>query len=246
MEKIGEITMWGLVFGMLGTTLGGIIGAFLGVKSNKILSFVLEFAAGLMTAIICFDLIPEAMEFANLTGCIIGIIIGVICMVLCDEIINRVNFSKKNVRDSNLFKTGMIICIGLAVHNFPEGLAIGSGFEASASLGLSLAIAIAIHDVPEGVSIALPINNSGYGRFKAILLTAMSGVTTGIGAFFGAIIGNISRELIGLSLAFAAGAMLYIVSCELIPQSNQMYKGRFSSFGNILGIMLGILAKVIA
>ena len=112
-------------------------------------------------------------------------------------------------------------------------------------MGLSLAIAIAIHDVPEGVSIALPINKSGYGKFKAILLTALSGVTTGIGAFFGAIIGNISKELIGLSLAFAAGAMLYIVSCELIPKSNQMYKGRFSSFGNILGITFGILAKVV-
>lgn len=91
----------------------------------------------------------------------------------------------------------------------------------------------------------MPINKSGYGKFKAVLLTALSGVTTGIGAFFGAIIGNISKGLIGISLAFAAGAMLYIVSCELIPKSNQMYKGRFSSFGNILGITLGILAKII-
>ena len=124
-------------------------------------------------------------------------------------------------------------------------MAIGSGFEASSRLGLSLAIAIAIHDVPEGMSIAIPINNSGYGKMKAIILTALSGVTTGIGAFFGAIIGNTSRELIGISLAFAAGAMLYIVSCELIPQSNQMYKGRFASFGNIFGIVFGILTKVI-
>lgn len=236
----------GLFLECFGTTLGGVIGACLKVKSNKILSFVLEFAAGLMTAIICFDLIPESLEFADLTGCIIGIIIGVIVMILCDELINRINFAKKNISNNTLFKTGMIICVGLAVHNFPEGLAIGSGFDASTSLGLSLAIAIAIHDVPEGISIALPINNSGYGKFKAILLTALSGVTTGMGAFFGAIIGNVSRELIGLSLAFAAGAMLYIVSCELIPESNKMYKGRFSSFGNILGITLGILAKVIA
>lgn len=245
MENIGTITMYGLLFGMLGTTLGGVMGAFLNIHSNKILSFVLEFAAGLMTAIICFDLIPEALEFANITGCLIGIIIGIVVMILCDELINRINFSKKNIHNNTLFKTGMIICIGLAVHNFPEGLAIGSGFDASTTLGLSLAIAIAIHDLPEGISIALPINNSGYGKFKAILLTALSGITTGFGAFFGAIIGNISEELIGFSLAFAAGAMLYIVSCELIPESNKMYKGRFSSFGNILGVTLGILAKVI-
>ena len=246
MEEIGKITSLGLFFGMMGTTLGGIIGAFLNVKSSKILSFILEFAAGLMTAIICFDLIPEALEFSNITGCILGIIIGVICMILCDELINKINFTKRNIKNNTLFKTGMIICIGLAVHNFPEGLAIGAGFEAAASLGFSLAIAIAIHDVPEGISIALPVKNSGYGKFKAIFLTAMSGVTTGIGAYFGAIVGNISRQLIGISLSFAAGAMLYIVSCELVPQANRMYKGRFASFGNILGITLGILAKVIA
>lgn len=151
MESIGTITIYGLIFGMLGTTLGGIIGACLNVTSNKILSFVLEFAAGLMTAIICFDLIPEALEFSNVSGCLVGIVVGVMVMILCDELINRINFAKKNISNNTLFKTGMIICIGLAVHNFPEGLAIGSGFDASTSLGLSLAIAIAIHDVPEGM-----------------------------------------------------------------------------------------------
>ena len=124
-------------------------------------------------------------------------------------------------------------------------MAIGSGFEASSKLGLSLALAIAIHDIPEGMSIAIPLNNSGYGKFKAIILTALSGITTGIGAFFGAIIGNDSQKLVGISLAFAAGAMLYIVSCELLPESNQMYKGRFASFGNITGIVVGIIAKMI-
>lgn len=96
-----------------------------------------------------------------------------------------------------------------------------------------------------GMSIALPISQSGYGKVKAVILTALSGITTGIGAFWGAIIGNVSQEFIGISLAFAAGAMLYIVSCELLPESNQMYKGRFASFGNIFGIVFGIVAKVI-
>ena len=151
MESIGTIAIYGLIFGMMGTTFGGIIGACLQVHSNKILSFVLEFAAGLMTAIICFDLIPEALEFSNMGGCMIGIMIGVLVMILCDEVIKHMDFAKKNIHNNTLFKTGMIICVGLAVHNFPEGLAIGSGFDASTSLGLSLAIAIAIHDVPEGM-----------------------------------------------------------------------------------------------
>lgn len=100
--------------------------------------------------------------------------------------------------------------------------------------GLSLAIAIALHDIPEGISISLPLKTGGFSKTKSIVLTAISGVSTGIGAFFGAVIGNISQNLIGLSLSFAAGAMLYIISCEIIPESRKLYSGRFSSLGNIL------------
>lgn len=242
LESLFSITGLGMFFGMIGTTLGGVVGASLNVKTNKIVSFVLEFAAGLMTAIVCFDLIPEALGLQNLGVVIIGILFGIFGMIICDEIVSK---SLKQTNSSSIIKTGIIIGIGLAVHNFPEGLAIGSGFEVSEKLGISLAIAIAIHDFPEGISIALPMKQGGMNRWKAIALTALSGITTGIGAFFGAIIGNISVFWISISLSFAAGTMLYIISCELIPESNSMYKGRFASFGNIIGIVIGILSKVI-
>ncbi len=243
MKSISEITMYGLFFGMIGTTLGGVLGAVFKVKSNKFLSFILEFAAGLMTAVICFDLIPESLEIVSITLCIFGVLLGVISMIFCDKLVNKVYSKKEN--ENSLLKTGIIICIGLAIHNFPEGLAIGSGFDASQKLGLSLAIAIALHDIPEGMSIAVPMKNGGYSKAKSIILTAISGLTTGIGAFFGAIIGNISLNLIGISLAFAAGAMLYIVSCELIPESNRLYKGRMGSLGNILGLIIGMFTQFI-
>lgn len=79
----------------------------------------------------------------------------------------------------------------------------------------------------------MPLKTGGFSKHKAIFLTALSGITTGIGAFFGAIIGNISKTLIGISLSFAAGAMLYIISCEILPESKKLYSGRFSSMGNI-------------
>lgn len=243
MENILNIAWLGLVFGMIGTTLGGVFGVFINLKTNKILSFILEFAAGLMTAIICFDLIPEALNIVSIGLCIIGILLGIIAMIFCDNFINKLY--KKNSKYNSLLKTGLIVGIGLTIHNFPEGLAIGSGFEVSESLGLSLAIAIAIHDFPEGISMAVPMNKGGFSKSKAIILTAISGITTGIGALFGAIIGNISEALIGMSLAFAAGTMLYIVSCELIPESNKLYKGRFSSLGNMLGIILGIFINIL-
>ncbi len=243
MNSIGIISLYGLIFGMIGTTIGGIIGAFSNIKSNKFLSFVLEFAAGLMTAVICFDLIPEGLKIINVSVSIFGIFIGIFAMILCDKIVNISCKNNSKIGNNNLLKTGIIIAIGLAVHNFPEGLAIGAGFEASTVLGFKLAIAIALHDVPEGISISLPLQSSGTSRLKAIVITTLSGLTTGLGAFFGAIIGNISQTLIGISLCFAAGAMLYIVSCELIPESKRLYKGRFASLGNILGLIIGIIAE---
>lgn len=242
MDTILNTTILGLIFGTLGTTLGGILGATMKTKSNKFLSFILEFAAGLMVAIVCFELIPEAMEVSNMFIVIIGIIIGVIIMIFCDNLVNY-KYSKKNIFKMNsLMKTGIIVGIGLAIHNFPEGLAIGSGFSASTKLGITLAIAIALHDVPEGISMAVPMKNGGMKTYKVILYTFLSGLTTGVGAFFGILIGTISEQLISICLGFAAGAMLYIAAGELIPESHKIYKGRIAYLGNILGFLIGIIS----
>ncbi len=240
MESIGNIAILGMVFGMVGTTLGGVFGAVLNLKSNKIVSFILEFAGGLMTSVICFDLIPESLKFVSITGTVFGIIFGVILMIFCNDLVNK-KFTISGKSNTNLLKIGIVIGIGLGIHNLPEGLAIGSGFEASSELGIALAIAICIHDFPEGIAMAVPLKQGGYSKIKVIIYTSISGVTTGIGALIGAIIGNISKEMIGMSLGFAAGAMLYITACEIIPESNMLYKGRASKMGNILGVLLGLL-----
>ena len=239
-----QTTFLGLFFGTFGTTIGGIIGVTFKNPSNRFLSFILQFAAGLMLAIICFDLIPEALEVSNISSVFIGIFIGVVAMIVCDNFVKKI-YSKKDYGRNNrnsLLKTGIIVGIGLAIHNFPEGLAIGSGFESSIKLGFSLALAIALHDIPEGISMAVPMKNGGMSKLKAVILTLLSGVTTGVGAFFGALVGGISEAIIGICLSFAAGAMLYIVSGELIPESNNIYKGRMGTVGNILGFVIGILA----
>ena len=200
-----------------------------------------------MISIVCFDLVPEALEISSISMVLLGVIFGVFCMILCDILVQKkFNTNKRFADGSNsLLKTGIIVSIGLALHNFPEGLAIGSGFGASLKLGYSLAIAIALHDIPEGISMAVPMKNGGMKISKVIFYVILSGVTTGLGAFFGAIIGNISKQIIAICLSFAAGAMLYIVSGELIPESNKLYSGRLSSLGNILGFILGMLATII-
>ena len=247
MGNILKTTLIGLFFGTFGTTIGGIIGGKFKNPSKKFLSFILSFASGLMLAIVCFDLLPEAFNLTNLPTVFLGILLGIIMMIICDLLVDKKfnNSNKFKQNKNDLLKTGIIVSIGLALHNFPEGLAIGSGFGASIKLGLSLAIAICLHDIPEGISMAVPMKNGGIKKGKVIFYVVLSGITTGIGAFFGAIIGEISQSVIAMCLAFAAGAMIYIVSGELTPEANSLYKGRMSAIGSILGLLIGIFAMSI-
>ena len=89
---------------------------------------------------------------------------------------------------------------------------------------------------------AVPMKNGGIGAGRVIFYVVLSGVTTGVGAFFGAIVGGISQNIIAMCLSFAAGAMLYIVSGELIPESNKLYHGRMTALGNMIGFIIGIFA----
>ncbi len=159
MNDLLKVTLLGLFFGTFGTTLGGFIGIKFKNPSNKFLSFILSFASGLMTAIVSFDLIPEALNISPIINVIIGVILGIICMIMCNILVDKKfndssrflqNNSKRGTTNMDLLRAGIITSIGLAIHNFPEGLAIGSGFGASLSLGYSLAVAICIHDIPEG------------------------------------------------------------------------------------------------
>ena len=247
MGNILKTTLIGLFFGTFGTTIGGIIGVKFKNPSKKFLSFILSFASGFMLAIVCFDLLPEAFNLTNLPTVFLGILLGIIMMIICDLLVDKKfnNSNKFKQNKNDLLKTGIIVSIGLALHNFPEGLAIGSGFGASIKLGLSLAIAICLHDIPEGISMAVPMKNGGIKKGKVIFYVVLSGITTGIGAFFGAIIGEISQSVIAMCLAFAAGAMIYIVSGELTPEANSLYKGRMSAIGSILGLLIGIFAMSI-
>ena len=89
---------------------------------------------------------------------------------------------------------------------------------------------------------AVPMKNGGISSAKVVLCVILSGITTGLGAFFGSLIGTISYTIISLCLSFAAGAMLYIITGELIPEANNLYKGRITGIGNILGFLIGIIA----
>ena len=132
MENILRTSVMGLFFGTFGTTIGGIIGISFNKTSNKFLGFILSLVSGIMISVVCFDLIPTALDYAKMPIVILAIGIGVATMIICDVgVQEKINNNKSklysNSEKERLLKTGIIVSLGLALHNIPEGLAIRSG-----------------------------------------------------------------------------------------------------------------------
>lgn len=243
MEQLLKITILGLVSGIAGTGIGGLAAFFVNNITNRILGFILEFSAGLMTAVVCFELIPKAFELGGTIYTFSGILVGIASIVIIENFIKKSRILGSG-RNKGLLRAGILMAIAIALHNFPEGFAVGSGFEASASLGFTITAVIMIHDIPEGIAMAVPMRAGGFSRWKAFAYTILSGVPMGFGAFMGSVLSEISRGLIAACLGFAGGAMLYIVYGELVPESKRLYLGRLSSLGNVAGIICGIIVSV--
>lgn len=240
MSRLFAVTCIGFLCGMVGTGLGGILTILLGNPTKRVMAVLLGFTSGIMISVVCFDLLPEAFGLGSVLMSLLGLVLGVGMIILVEQFIPE-RVSQKFSSDFDFIRSGILLGIGIAVHNFPEGLAVGSGFAANDYLGLGLALVIGFHDMPEGVAMAAPLKMGGFSRQKILLYTVMAGIPTGIGAFAGELLGEISHTVICLCLSFAAGAMLYITCGELIPKTQNIYKGRISTIGMIIGIMCGII-----
>lgn len=245
MSRLVAVTIIGFLCGMVGTGLGGLLTMLLKNPTKRFMSVLLGFTSGIMLSVVCFDLLPEAFKLGSVWMSFIGMSIGVGLILLIDELMPSELSISKNARNGGgisygFIKSGILLGIGIAIHNFPEGLAVGSGFAANDSLGLGLAIVIGLHDMPEGVAMAAPLRMGGINKFKILLYTILAGIPMGLGSFIGELIGEISPIFICICLSFAAGSMLYITCGELIPKSQSIYKGRISTIGMLIGVMAGI------
>lgn len=250
MSYLFRTTLIGFLVGVVGTGLGGTFGFFIKKPSNRFLSSIIGLAGGIMLATVTFDLLPEAFTISGEINTIIGLGLGAFTSAVLDNIImisteRKISLKDKTSHKKGFLKTGLLLGVSIALHNFPEGLAIGSGFMVEGGLGISLAIVIAIHNIPEGIAMVVPMKIGGYGALKAFLLALLVGTPMGIGAYFGVIIGEMAYNLIGFSLAFAGGTMLYITIGELLPKGQELNKGRISTFFAVLGFIIGIIVSKI-
>lgn len=139
-----------------------------------------------------------------------------------------------------MFKMGIVMTFAIAVHNFPEGLAIGA--VTAVDNGLLISILICVHNIPEGMAMSTPMVSSGVKNYKILIYAALTGLPTVIGALIGYLAGGASQTLVSLCLSAAAGFMLYIVFCEMLPSALSMQENnKVLPLVFIISLILGIL-----
>jgi len=233
--SIMEVFLQSFVFGVISNQLGAIIGFWSKIKSKDGTNKIVSFTAGITTAIICFELLMESFNVGNKYLVVFYILIGIFFIKLIDIVIDKTQGIKNG-------KESLVIVSAMSAHNITEGLAIGSAFGISSKLGMSFLVAIMLHNIPEGMIIG--ISSKKDGRKLKSVLTACNiiGVFLGVGAIIGKSIGDISMEYIMPCLSISAGAMLYIVACELIPgmytKKNNNKIGIFYTIGFLIGCIM--------
>lgn len=237
MVVVISIYLLSLIAGLL-TGVGALITICIKTPSHKLLSSSLGFAAGIMLGISTLSLIPESIEVGNIYSCILGFASGAAFLALLDLWLPHIH--KNEAKDDEYKKMGYFIAIGIAVHNLPEGIAIGVSNEVSVSLGLYMALSIGIHNIAEGLSVAMPLSLSpNMKKGKIVFITTITGLVTLFGTMLGTALADISSLLISASFAFAAGAMIYITSDELIPKSHRTHSN-YANMGIVTGILLSL------
>ena len=247
----------GLAIPFLGTTLGSAMVFFMKNKlSLKVEKLLLGFASGVMIATSVWSLIIPSIDMAKEQGKIewlpaaIGFILGILFLLLLDSLIPHLhlNDDKPEGIKAKLKKTTMMV-FAVTLHNIPEGMAVGVTF-AGAIIGntgitmagaFALALGIAIQNFPEGAIISMPLKSEGMSKPKAFLYGMLSGIVEPIGAIITILLTNIIVPFLPYLLSFAAGAMIYVVVEELIPESQT---GQHSNIGTI-GVAIGFVLMMV-
>ena len=254
-----NIIILSILVGVAGMGAGALITALFGSRTDKMVSIFLSFAGGVMISIVLIELIPEAIELSGLIVTVTGLSLGAVIVMLLNNIIDKISktlrkstdlhesyteyFHSEGLSDKKkgLLKSGMIMLFAIALHNIPEGLAMGAAGYHDYSMGLTIAIMIGLHNLPEGMAVAAPLVSGGMSKIKAIILVSLIGGTTVIGAALGYLIGGISYMVLALSFAAAGGAMLYVVFGEILPQSIFSNRDKIPTIFALVGIVVGLL-----
>jgi len=234
------------------TALGSSMVFFFKTLNKKALNAMLGFAAGVMIAASFWSLLKPAIEISEARGdiawlpALIGFLSGGVFLLLMDKILPHLHPGLATDQAEGIktsWQRSILLVMAITLHNIPEGLAVGVAFGALASSpdvgalsgAIALAIGIGLQNFPEGAAVSIPLRREGFKRLRAFNIGQMSGIVEPIGGLIGAWLVMEITPLLPYALSFAAGAMIFVVVEELIPESQTGNETDFSTIGAMLG-----------
>ncbi len=249
------IFTWGI------TALGASMVFFFKTINQRVLNAMLGFASGVMIAASFWSLLKPAIEMTERNGTIawvpafIGFLLGGGVIYLIDKILPHLHLGldiKKAEGIKTSWQRSVLLILAVTLHNIPEGFAVGVSFGALANtpdlrtlgVAMALSIGIGIQNFPEGAAVSIPLRREGLSRFKGFFLGQLSGVVEIIGGVIGAYLVSQVVNILPYALSFAAGAMIYVVVEELIPESQTGNETDLSTIGAMIGFAIMMLLDV--
>ncbi len=248
----------------LGTGLGGLL-VLIRPPGKRSFGFLMGMTAGVMISLSFLELVNEAWKIGGPWIATMGFGVGALFMFLLDFYIPHIRFGEKEIHaldaitspdqanhhihryghkqtpsrivDRKLLNTGMLLAVGITLHNLPEGIAVGAGYMHTPQFGIFIAFAIMLHNIPEGIATALPLYQSGMSKEKAFAVALLSGLAEPVGAMFAVIFLDSFRPMVPFSLALAGGVMMFITLDELIPTAREYGHQHTTALGIIVGSM---------
>jgi zinc transporter, ZIP family len=228
---------WGILISALATGVGAIPILFLNNVSSRLKSLLLGYASGIMMAATTFSLIPEALKSSNLWVLSFGMLLGTF-------ILNVINSRTNNLDTADFrFLSGIdrktfVIVTAITLHNLPEGLSVGVSYGTGQdNLGGIIAFAIGLQNAPEGFLVGLYLIQQKISKVKALIIATLTGAVEIITAAIGYFLASEVNGLVPYGLSFAAGAMLFVIYKELIPESQEDNHVKFPTYSFVLGLI---------
>ena len=229
----------------LSTIIGSFLAIFVRKPGARFMAFTLGFSAGVMILLSFMELLAHGIETVGFVPAYVAFFAGMLCLFLIDVLIPHEYLAERQTAregQGSLLKTGLLVALGIGVHNFPEGMATLAGTLQDVRLGAAIAFAIALHNIPEGLAVSVPVYAATGSRSKAFLWSFLAGVAEPVGAAVAALVllPFLNDAVLGLMLSAVAGVMVFISLDELVPVARSFGAAHHS----ILGVAAGMAVMV--
>jgi len=244
--KIVVIGFLASILAGLATGVGALPALFFTQISDKLFNSLLGAAAGVMLAATAFSLLVPGIDAGNQLwpdkGFLIvaaGLLFGAVFLHLADQRLPHLHFDSVSKANQDSLQKIWLFIIAITIHNFPEGMSVGVSFgSGDMKNGIVLAIAIGLQNIPEGLAVALPLVGLGYNKWKAVGIATLTGLVEPVGGLLGVSMVTVFTPILPIAMGFAAGAMLFVISEEIIPETHSKGRSRFATFSLIIGFVV--------